>query len=64
VTDYVTFTELSTHMNGLRYEAIGVLRAMAKMHPERMTDYALTLVRNYDHADAILWEENEFEAAK
>lgn len=35
------------------YEAMGVLRAMAWHRPDDLTQYALQVIRDYDHIDAL-----------
>jgi hypothetical protein len=41
--------------------AFAALWAMARVRPQDLTDYALSVVRDYDHAEALL-ELDEVEA--
>jgi hypothetical protein len=53
--------ELEWAMERYRSAAIGALWAMARVRPQDLTDYALSVVRDYDHAKALL-ELDEVEA--
>jgi hypothetical protein len=53
--------ELKWTMELYECAAFGALWAMARVRPDDLTDYALAVIRDHDHAEALL-ELDEVEA--